>query len=243
MSRPTLRPFFSYYGGKYRASPKYPSPMYPDLCEPFAGSAGYSLRYPHLNVTLVDASPDIAEVWRYLINAPEREIRALPIIPPEGSLDDHSDLPHGARVLIGFWLNRGSARPEKRPSKWHRQFQATGERPLSRWSPQARERIASQQHWIRHWQIIEGSYTLAPGGPASRFVDPPYANKAGRRYPVKFTEFEALGAWCRQQVGQTIVCEQAGSDWLPFRPLGTFKATESQGRKPSTEVIWVGQNP
>ena len=35
-----LKPFFTYYGGKYRAAPKYPEPVHGSIVEPFAGSAG-----------------------------------------------------------------------------------------------------------------------------------------------------------------------------------------------------------
>lgn len=41
-----LKPFFTYFGGKYRIAPRYPKPQYNTIIEPFAGSAGYSLRYP-----------------------------------------------------------------------------------------------------------------------------------------------------------------------------------------------------
>ena len=58
----TIRPFFTFYGGKYRAAPRYPKPKHSRIIEPFAGSAGYSMRYPDLNVTLVDAAPVIAGV-------------------------------------------------------------------------------------------------------------------------------------------------------------------------------------
>ena len=33
------------------------------------------------------------------------------------------------------------------------------------------------------------------------------------------------------------LCEQAGADWLPFEPLGSFK-TATKGRR-SNEVIWT----
>ena len=64
-----MRPFFTYYGGKYRAAPLYPSPTHANLVEPFAGSAGYALRYYDRQVLLVDADPVIAGLWRYLISA------------------------------------------------------------------------------------------------------------------------------------------------------------------------------
>jgi len=34
-----LRPFWCYFGGKWRAAPHYPAPMHPTIVEPFAGAA------------------------------------------------------------------------------------------------------------------------------------------------------------------------------------------------------------
>jgi site-specific DNA-adenine methylase len=52
-----LRPFFSYYGGKHRSVATYPAPLYPDVIEVFAGSAGYATRYADRRVVLVDNNP------------------------------------------------------------------------------------------------------------------------------------------------------------------------------------------
>lgn len=238
-TRHGMKPFFSYYGGKYRAAPRYPEPLHGRIIEPFAGSAGYALRYPDLQVTLVDANPKIAAIWRYLIGTKASEIQLLPIIGPDECLDDYPEIPEEAGFLIGFWLNRGSARPERRPSAWHRKFQATGERPLSRWSPEARNRVASQVAQIAHWRIIEGDYTAAPIVKGTWFVDPPYANKAGKRYPTHRVDYTRLGAYCRGLKGRVTVCEQEGATWLPFRSFLTMKATEGAKRKPSKEVIWT----
>jgi len=47
-----LRPFWRYYGGKFRAAPRYPTPTHKTIVEPFAGAAGYSLRVDDLRVHL-----------------------------------------------------------------------------------------------------------------------------------------------------------------------------------------------
>jgi site-specific DNA-adenine methylase len=115
-----LRPFFSYYGSKWRDSPRlYPKPLYKTIIEPFAGSAGYSLRYPEHDVLLVDADPVIAGVWKYLIAADESEILGLPDVK-EGQRVSDLDIPEQAKWLIGFWLNHGSAAPAQQPSAWMR---------------------------------------------------------------------------------------------------------------------------
>ena len=62
----------------------------------------------------------------------------------------------------------------------------------------------------------------------------PYVDK-GRYYRIRSVDYDRLGAWCRRLPGQTIVCEQAGATWLPFRPLATIKST----RGTSEEVVWT----
>src|SRR5689334_5925034 len=74
----SLKPFWRYYGGKWRAAPRYPTPLHDTIVEPFAGAAGYSLRYPDRRVILVDAYPVIAGMWRYLIRVSADEIRRIP---------------------------------------------------------------------------------------------------------------------------------------------------------------------
>ena len=69
-----MKPFFTYYGGKYRAAPKYPAPRHETIVEPFAGSAGYSVRHFARDVRLYDVDPIIVGVWSYLTRTPADEI-------------------------------------------------------------------------------------------------------------------------------------------------------------------------
>ena len=56
---PQLRPFFGYYGGKWRDALKhYPEPDHETIVEPFAGSAGFSLRYAHRKIILCEIDPE-----------------------------------------------------------------------------------------------------------------------------------------------------------------------------------------
>lgn len=103
------------------------------------------------------------------------------------------------------------------------------------------ERIASQVDKIRHWKLIEGNYSDAPNIEATWFIDPPYI-KAGTSYRASSRKinFENLAVWCRERHGQTIVCEQDGAEWLPFRPFLKAKSNESvNGGKISSESIWT----
>lgn len=130
-----LYPFFCYFGGKWRAAKRYPKPRCQHIIEPFAGAAGYSLRYPYLNVTLYDLDTAIYGMWDYLIRSSEDEIRSLPL---EVQHVDDLDVCQEAKWLIGFWCNKGAATPHLSPSAWMR----SGIRPNSYWGEVIRERIA-----------------------------------------------------------------------------------------------------
>jgi hypothetical protein len=230
-----VRPFFGFYGGKWRDALKhYPPPDLPTIVEPFAGSAGYALRYLNHRVILCEADPVVAGVWQYLIDVSPEEIRAIPDVQLGQSVDDLRVCTE-AKWLVGFWLNRGASRPRRSPSLWMRE----GIRPGSFWGPRVRETIASQLDLIRHWRVYNKSYEDCPyDGPATWFVDPPY-QFAGQHYYFGSSQidYQCLADWCLARVGQTIVCENAGADWLPFAELGHVKTTRAGIR--SSEVIWT----
>jgi site-specific DNA-adenine methylase len=230
-----IRPFFGYYGGKWRDALKhYPRPTFDTIVEPFAGSAGYSLRYHDRNVILCEIDPILVGVWKYLIRAKPREILSIPNIESGMSVDD-LQVCQEARWLVGFWLNRGVASPRKSPSRWMRD----GIRPGSFWGPRVRETIASQLQFIRHWKVYQSHYQKCPATSAATwFIDPPY-QQAGRHYRFGSNEvnYKDLSLWCRSRFGQVIVCENAGADWLPFHEIGDVKTTRSQRR--SKEVLWI----
>ena len=229
-----LRPFFSFYGGKWRAAPHYPTPRYRRLVEPFAGAAGYSTRYPLCDVVLVEADPVIAGLWRWLISATASEVLALPAAVPDTVAALR--LAPGPSALIGFWLNKGAAGPRQRPSAWMR----GGLCPRSYWGPEIRERIASQVGSIRHWTVIEGDFADAPDDEATYFVDPPYVG-AGVHYRKRFNRHAELGDWCRSRRGQVIACENVGATWLPFEHFRDIQSNPSKrGKGRSAEAIWQG---
>lgn len=235
----TLRPFWSYYGSKYRLAGAYPAPRHGLIVEPFAGAAAYALRYPSRRVLLCDSNAVIAGVWDFLIRAPEAEVLGLRV--DIECIDDLGPVPQEARWLVGFWLGRCRATPAHTAGSWMKVHQR--QRPGAFWSAVTRQRIASQQAAIRHWQVRWGSYgSLHVAEPATWFVDPPYRCKAGRRYPHGMTrlDYSALATWCRGREGQVIVCEQDGADWLPFVPMR--RVTGARGRR--LEVVWShGEGP
>lgn len=77
------------------------------------------MRYAHCDVVLCDADPVIAGVWEYLIGVSPREIRRIPDLPVDGTINDPKILDQ-AKALVGFWLNRASAAPLRSPAQWMR---------------------------------------------------------------------------------------------------------------------------
>lgn len=232
-----LRPFFGYYGAKWLLAPHYPAPRHRRVVEPFAGSACYSLLHWRREVTLVDAYPVIAGVWRYLINVSADEVLALPDLA-EGQTVADLNVCQEARWLIGLWIRSAQARPGLTSSPWARDKATRG--ICGFWGAPARARIARQLPCIRHWRVIEGDYREASLGPATYFIDPPYV-VGGSHYSARPGSYELLARWCRELPGQVVVCEAEGATWLPFAPLRAVRSAASQGRVGrSLEAIWTG---
>lgn len=244
-----LQPFFSYFGAKARIARRYPAPLFDTVVEPFAGSASYALERPERRVVLVDLDPVIVGLWRYLIRVKMAEVLALPLLEDGASV---ADLPvsQEARSLIGFWCNKGAARPcQQITTSWGRLY------PEQFWHERTRARVARQVERIRHWVALEGQYheaTSAVRGAATWFVDPPYVGRsrtskyrAGReetrpvgdryRCNTRGIDFAELGEWCQGLEGQVIACEHVGATWLPFRE---FVDARANGQRTCREAIW-----
>lgn len=230
-------PFF-YYGGKKSLAPHYPAPAYGTIIEPFAGSAGYALHWatPRHRVILIEKDPAVVALWQRL-QAPDAADDILSITCPpvgfSGKLDP---------LLL---LCQGGIGGQKAFTEG--EFTVTGWM-VRNWRNHC-NRILSALPIIKPWTIIEGDYTEAPNLRATWFIDPPYwvpEHQRGRRrgdgYAMSASEidFDALGAWCQTRRGQTIVCEQDGATWLPFRPLRhahTASSDEDVGTR--LEVVWT----
>ena len=233
----SLRPFWRYFGAKWRSAPRYPTPTHDTIVEPFAGAAGYALRYPDRRVILVERYAVVAAVWRYLIAVRADELRTIPAVECVDDLP--SWVPQEARWLIGLRFGAGDSRPRARVSPMVRR---DGGFDLAS--------IADQVERIRHWTIIEGDYTQAPDTVATWFVDPPYQTAGSRsrapgqhrrvRYPHggDSIDYAALGAWTAARRGQVIACENVGATWLPFTPFGR-RSSVCPGRF-HNEAIWIG---
>lgn len=247
MSSPAfLKPFWRYYGGKWRAAPHYPAPKHGMIIEPFAGAAGYSLRHYRNRVVLIEKYDVIVEIWRYLVRVPAAEILAIPTVEHVDDLP--AWVPQAARWLVGFTLNAATTVPSKSLSAGHKDL-ATKGRIFEGWTPAMRERVASQVEHIRHWIVLQGEYHCTNTNiPVTWFVDPPYQT-AGKYYKHSSSalDFDALSLWCRSRRGQIIVCENDGATWLPFEHFRDIKASDmtssslrtSKGK--SAEAIWYNE--
>lgn len=226
-----LRRFIPVYGGKRSIAHLYPPPQHPTIIEPFAGGAGYSLQYPHLQVKLNDLDERVCGVWDFLIHATEAEILSIPV-----DIDCVDGLPtQEVRWLVGWWMGPAAAGgPSKRTYSWSKQHQNRSDV----WSEPCRARLAAQVRFIRHWTIRHGSYeALNVSEAATWFVDPPYQEMGVhyRKSSAKL-DFEALGAWCQALPGQIIACENEGATWLPFQTLTSMVGGQ---RKRRLEVYWA----
>lgn len=228
---PGLRPFWRYYGGKWRSAPLYPQPRHRRIVELFAGSAGYALRYPACEVVLVELFAPLAEIWRFLIAAEPHEIEAIPLV--DAIVDLPAWVPAGGRALVRHCLGAGLARGINVASAGVR-FNRERTDPSAGWSALQRARVAAQVPRIKHWRIIEGDYTAALpllDRDTTSFWDPPYSSPAGAKYPcrpkgtpeVRAAWYTELGEHVRAAPGQVIACENEGATWLPFRRFGTFR--------------------
>lgn len=215
---------FYYFGRKKRLAGRYPSPSFPRIVEPFAGSGAYSLHADHWEreVWLNERDPEIVDLWRYLQSATTRDIEALPQVQAGDRLSHHTQLTPPERLLISLHAGPGKNRQNDVVSKF------------SRWAAGQRY-VAANLHKIRHWTISCGDFSDTASGPATYFVDPPY-QRSGRVYRFSEIDFPALGAWCKGLPGQVIVCEQAGAAWLPFSPLASIHVA---GKHVSHETVWV----
>ena len=86
---------------------------------------------------------------------------------------------------------------------------------------------------VKHWDLIQGDYTLAPDITATWFIDPPYKGEAGTgyRWGSKEMDYSALANWILARKGQVICCEGHEGDYLPFTTLIDSKGVAGKVNK------------
>jgi hypothetical protein len=229
------RPFFSYYGAKWTGAKHYGAPRHDLVIEPFAGSASYSTRWECKLVKLYDLSPDICDLWSWLIGCNADDIMRIP-----DAFEDYSEvlaLERGPQLLARFWVSKGRAEPSNTLSPWYFQWRSANDCRV--WGPAVKRRIVDQKPLIDRWTIERKAWWEIEVESAHWHIDPPYNNDAGRRYPNSSLSYSSLAAWCRGLPGAVDVCENVGADWLPFKPL--YEVVTSRGRRSgavSREAVW-----
>lgn len=220
---------FSYYGSKSKIVDYYPPPKYHKIIEPFAGSARYSLKYWQNDVLLVDKFDVVVNVWKWLQKCSYNDIVKLPQLTI--GLDIRTlNLTDEELNFVGFMSGVAQGKPRMKVSPF-----AAIHFEESRKSKY--ETIAEQLHKIRHWEIICDDYNNLKNDKATWFIDPPYQYGGQHQYRFnnKSINFEQLAEWCKQRIGQTIVCENTKADWLPFKPM---KQIQGAANSFTTEAIW-----
>ena len=197
---------FYYYGRKKQIAKYYPIPHYDVIIEPFAGSAAYSLYKENWRkqVLLIEKDKQVYDIWDWLIHrATSSEIANLPHLEIGEKSSDFLHIIH-AVTKMAFHFKTIKVTPV-----------------LERNWEISKRVMAKNLHKIKHWQIINGDYTLAPDIKATWFIDPPYKGDAGLgyRYSSKLIDYNQLSDWALHRKGEIIFCEGEHGDYLPFKPL------------------------
>lgn len=242
-----MKPFFSYYGSKYRLCQQgfYPAPKANNVViEPFAGSATYSVYHEPERAILIDKNPVIIDIWRYLINASEKQILDLPTLGHSHIFDFEDalkELQQAERDLIGFWMGKAQTRPAKSITNWFEKYHKKSGCMV--WNEFVKDRIINQLPKIRKWYAIQDDYTILDNllqncKKHTYFIDPPYSSPAGKKYKYNKINYAHLQWWIEQnQCSQIIACENQN---LTFRWADFNKMAEAFNmRGKSTELAWV----
>lgn len=211
-------PLFKWFGSKWLSSKTLPKPQHELIIEPFAGSAGYSLRHPHRDVLLYESDLHVWNLWEWLIGyATESDIRSIPINVPEGTDIRSLQLSPGQSLLLKTWQRTNNVGDCWTISPW-------GNKP-GQWTASTRARVAEEVSAIKHWKLggHDGMLAFSPSR-ATWFVDPPYEyNYQYRKSPI---DYQVLASKLSVIKGQIVVCEalcqKTGREpqWLPFRFFG-----------------------
>jgi site-specific DNA-adenine methylase len=213
---------FYYYGRKKQIAKHYPSPNYPAIVEPFAGSAAYSLYGNNWkkDVILVEKDEKVAEIWQWLITEATRDrIQAMPDLKIGEKSSEFLQIIHAA-TKMAFHYKTIKVTPV-----------------LARNWQISKKYMADNLYKIKHWQIICGDYSEAPDIEATWFIDPPYKQDSGKgyRYGSDLIDYEHLAQWAENRQGEIIFCEGLHGDYLPFQPLLDLKGVAG---KTSKEVVY-----
>lgn len=208
---------FYYFGRKWKLAKEYPTPKYPLIIEPFAGSMGFSLYHKPERALGIEADPNVFEMWDRITKLTVEEILNY----PEPAVGDRVF----DRWLLMASISHGTADTES----W-------------KWTPRMTRNLKSQKNFAaknlgyvqEHVEYRLDTYLNAPDIEATWFIDPPYQMKI-KGYKRIGLDYKELADFVMSRKGQIIVCEQLGADWLPFNELIEIKGTNN---KKTMEVLW-----
>lgn len=221
---------WSYYGAKTNIVHLYPPPKYGKIIEPFAGTARYSLKYWDREVLLLDKYDVIIKIWKWLQKCSPGDLKRLPKMRQGDKIDDFKFDCEESKLLMRFLIGFSTPTPRNVATR------RLSDRP--NWLNYSINRMAENLNKIRHWQIIEGCYSLISNEEATWFIDPPYKiGGEAYKHNNKSIDFDELSVWCKLRMGQVIVCESAKSNWLPFMPLSSQKVRTGMQH----EVFWTNE--
>ena len=233
-------PFFKWFGSKWLASRLYPAPRFDDIIEPFAGSAGYSLRHHSKRVWLFDTDPSVRDLWIWLIDhATPGSVLEIPLGTPPATDIRGLGLDYGQALLLKMWQRTNNVGQCWTTSPW-------GHLP-GQWTESTRARVAAQLPLIKHWRFVSDHRELPRI--CTWFVDPPY--EGNYQYGKRPIDYGALAAEMREICAagnQVIVCEArnpktgAAPTWLPFEDFASriTSRRKSGNHHHSQEMIWDG---
>lgn len=222
MSDKITGPLFKWFGSKWLSSKTLPHPEYDAICEPFAGGAGYSLRYNTKKVFIAETNQHLFNLWHWLVGpATEDDIRSIPINIPEGTDIRTLGLSDGQALLLKNWQRTNNVGDCWTISPW-------GNKP-GQWTANTRARVSAEVHLIKHWRVFSDASVLLDAlspmmRPMTWFLDPPYIFNIS--YGCR-PDYNALAQQVRKLPGQVIVCEAVCPktdkvpDWLPFEFFGS----------------------
>lgn len=214
-----------FYGRKKKILRWYPSPIKDCIIEPFAGSAAYSCFYGiDRDVTLVEKSPRLAELWEWLIKkATSEDIMNIPSVKVGEITDNFLIILHSA---------------SKRAFDYKK---ITVTKIISENWKCNQPKMASMVGKIKHWKIQCGDYSEIKNTDATWFIDPPYKGESGMgyEYTSSMINYPMLAEWIRSRKGQIIACEGSNGDYLPFENLMQQNAING---KINQEKIFLNYN-
>ncbi len=230
-----MNPFITWFGGKWRAAPSYPSAeKFHTIVEPFAGSAGFSCRYPDKKIILAESDPHLYPLWKWLIHeATPQDILAIPVGVPEYTDIRTLELSHGQAIFL-----KSRQRTNNFGNCW---TTSKDEYSLHKWTQVKRASVADSLATIKHWEIHKDGWELLenPIEGALYFIDPPY--QYNYKYGCKNFDYARLGR-AISALPNVIACEApcpvtgALPTYAPFSYSHTI-TTNRQAKRPELTFV------